>query len=786
MESSAVRGQSALEYLAEASRALSESLDYGNTLETVGQILVPRYAQRFVIDLVADDGKLHRVAMHFQNPEHHAIAKGLPLRYPIDLESSHPIAQVLRTSQPLLTRRTPDGMIEELAKDPEQLKIYQILRGGSSISVPLIARERTIGVLSIGVDYEDAWDESDVLFVCELGGRCAIAIDNARLHRDAVLNARRLRFLADFSSEVGFAVNLDRTLAELARRIVPAFSEQCTIDIYEADGTFRRVGVAFTDPAKAPIAEEIARRFPPARNPNSLQMQVALSGEARLFSRITDAEIRKIATDEEHAALIRALNCRSGITAPITHRGRILGVLSLGSESPNYFNLADRDFAVDLATRCGTAIENSRLFEETEAGRRRLQILYEASGLLSASLNPGATVSSLVNILVPRIADCCTVYLVDGDRLKPERIACSDEETQAKVERLHAQFPLERSAEYGSPKAVRTGKAELMGELTEEYVNRSGPAAAQATRELGWRSAIFVPLRSGGEITGALSLLRKGSRPPFGEEELHLAEELGRRAGLAIDNSRLFASAERERNEARVALKSLQEAERELRQSNDELKQFAFVASHDLREPLRTVSVFSELLQHKFPNADRETNQYIATIIGGANRMNDLVRDLLAYTRAGENVTIEDVDLGKVLEECLADLQAAIEAAGAEFEIEPLPVVRCSRHIAHVFQNLISNALKYHGGGRPRIRIWAEREPEWWRIHVQDDGIGIAPEHRDRIFEVFKRLHGREVAGTGIGLAICKKVVERCGGAIGVDPAPGRGSRFWFTLPAQL
>ncbi|MBX9603692.1 MAG: GAF domain-containing protein [Bryobacteraceae bacterium] len=784
MESSAVRGQSALQFLAEASRALAESLDYGRTLETVGQILVPRYAHRFVIDLVADDGKLHRVAMHFQNPEHEKIAKGLPLRYPIDLESSHPIARVLRTSQPLLIRRTPDEMIEELAKDPEQLKIYQMLRGGSSISVPLIARERTIGVLSIGVDYEDAWDESDLLFVKELGGRCAIAIDNARLHRDAVWNARRLKFLADFSTEVGFAVNLDKALAELAQRIVPAFSDQCTIDVYEADGSLRRVGVAFTDPAKAPVAEEIARRFPPQGNPNSLQMQVARSGEARLFSRITDAEIRNIARDEEHAALIRALNCRSGITAPITHRGRILGVLSLGSESPNYFNLADRDFAVDLASRCGSAIENSRLFEETEAARRRLQILYDASGLLSASLDPEETVSSLVNILVPRFADCCMVYLLEDGTLKPARVACSDPGEQAKLEKMHQDHPLDPRAGFGSPKAIRTGKPELVRWMTDEYIDGAGPEPARMTRELGWKSAVFVPLRSRGEVIGALSLLRKASRPPFGEEELELAEELGRRAGPAVDNSRLYASAERERNGARRALQSLQEAERELRQSNDELKQFAFVASHDLREPLRTVSVFSELLQRKFPDADRETNEYLSTIIGGALRMNDLVRDLLAYTRAGEGVILEDMNLAVVVEECLADLKAAIETAGAGFDIEPLPVVRCSRHIALVFQNLISNALKYHGAAPPRVRIWAQAEPGMWRVNVEDNGIGIAPEHRDRIFEVFKRLHGRDVAGTGIGLAICKKIVERCGGSIGVESELGRGSRFWFRIPA--
>ncbi|MFW5921519.1 MAG: PAS domain S-box protein, partial [Polyangiales bacterium] len=232
---------------------------------------------------------------------------------------------------------------------------------------------------------------------------------------------------------------------------------------------------------------------------------------------------------------------------------------------------------------------------------------------------------------------------------------------------------------------------------------------------------------------------------------------------------------------------ALAERTAELARSNAELEQFAYVASHDLQEPLRMIASYTELLAKRYADQlDERAAKYIGYAQDGAARMRRLIEDLLAYSRVRTRGRApQRVAASRCLTQALENLRLQIRETGASVEQGELPSVLADEtQLTEVFQNLLSNALKFRGEDPPRIRVWAERQDGHACFYVEDNGIGVSAEHAERIFQVFERLHTRdEYPGTGIGLALCKRVIERHGGHIGVRSEPGGGATFWFTLP---
>jgi PAS domain S-box-containing protein len=224
-----------------------------------------------------------------------------------------------------------------------------------------------------------------------------------------------------------------------------------------------------------------------------------------------------------------------------------------------------------------------------------------------------------------------------------------------------------------------------------------------------------------------------------------------------------------------------------LRQSNDDLNQFAYAASHDLQEPLRLVALYSQMLQKKYgTRLDPQADQYISFIIDGAHRMESLLKDILAYSQVGSSGEgpAGPVACTDALNQVLLNLRAAVEQNGATVTWNGLPTIHAHPiRIVQLFQNLVSNAIKYRQQEPPRVHVDARRQPTQWLFSVQDNGIGIKPEYAQQIFGIFKRLHGNTYPGTGIGLAICQRIIESYGGRIWVESTPGKGSTFYFTLP---
>jgi len=225
----------------------------------------------------------------------------------------------------------------------------------------------------------------------------------------------------------------------------------------------------------------------------------------------------------------------------------------------------------------------------------------------------------------------------------------------------------------------------------------------------------------------------------------------------------------------------------ELGRSNAELEQFAYSASHDLQEPLRMVASYVQLIRDRYRGRlDSDADEFIDFAVDGASRMKRLINDLLHYSRTGRGAVPRPIESGQALDWALSNLSLRLDETHTKVTHGPLPMVEADpTQLGEIFQNLIDNAIKFHGDQPPRIEIQARREAGQWMFSVKDNGIGIEPQHQKRIFQMFQRLHGHnEYSGTGIGLAVCRKIVERNGGRIWVESAKDVGADFRFTLPA--
>ena len=439
------------------------------------------------------------------------------------------------------------------------------------------------------------------------------------------------------------------------------------------------------------------------------------------------------------------------------------------------------------ATRfVGTVLDITERHRVEEAQR----FLAEASEVLSSSLDYRATLSNVARLAVPTLADWCGVDVLEEDG-SLERLAVAHQDPQ-KVELAHElqeRYPPDPDAPYGVHQVLRTGEAQMMSEIPPELIERAArdEKHREMLRQLGLNSYMTIPLIARHRTLGAITLVYAESGRRYGEQDLGLAKDLARRAALAVDNSRLYGQAQRDITERKRYEGALQQRAEELARSNAELEQFAHVASHDLQEPLRMVSSYTQLLARRYEGKlDAEADEFIGYAVDGANRMQILINDLLAYSRLGtRGEALAPTNTRSVFDVACANLMRAIEDSGAEVTSGELPsVLGDQSQLVQLFQNLLSNAIKFRRSEGPvKVHVGAERRDGEWLFSVRDNGIGMEPQYLERIFIIFQRLHVKgEYSGTGIGLAICKKIVERHGGKIWVESEPGKGSTFYFTL----
>lgn len=383
----------------------------------------------------------------------------------------------------------------------------------------------------------------------------------------------------------------------------------------------------------------------------------------------------------------------------------------------------------------------------------------------------------------------CVIRLLsrDGKVLEPVAVYHPDPFLLPLMRKFIASNP--QYADRGVGGAVLGKEKQILFGAPDEIWKTITPESRADMESLGIKSALVTPIRSRGSTIGIIACFRPAQGESFSPDERLLVQDLADRAALAISAARLFQEIQRELALRKKAEEDIKMYASKLERSNTELQQFAYIASHDLREPLRMISGYLKLLEKKYSGRlDEKADSFIQYAMSGSDRMQKIIDDLLEFSRVStQAMPFEAADLELALQNALENLQVAVQESGATITSGPMPVVAGDAvQLSQVFQNLIANAIKFRASGKkPVIRVSSKDGGAEWIFSVSDNGIGIPQEQRARIFEIFHRLHGPEYPGTGIGLAVCERIVKRHGGSIWVDSEPGRGSEFFFTIPKR-
>jgi PAS domain S-box-containing protein len=490
--------------------------------------------------------------------------------------------------------------------------------------------------------------------------------------------------------------------------------------------------------------------------------------------------------------------------------------------------------AQPLRDKTGTITKWYGTCTDIDSQKRAEQIqafLAMASKELSSTLNYTKMLKKISELSIPAIADWCSIDLYNKETHAIEQVSIAhiDEKKISMVEEYRKYNPTDMDSPTGVPAVIRTGKTEFYPVITNEMLDEAvaDKETLDFMKTLNIHSIIIAPLAINGETCGGISFTSSDSGRYYTEQDLHMAEELAARISLAMTNSQLYMASKRElkarrqlekelllekdKLELRVTERTkqlqqtnaglheeitkrqaieeeLHEYSQNLARSNQELEDFAYVASHDLQEPLRKIQAFGNLLESEYADKlNTEGADYLRRMRSAASRMSTLIEDLLSFSRVTtrKNPSAR-VNLDTIINEVVGDLETRIQDVDGIVTIGPMPSVTADpTHMRQLFQNLIANALKFHQPGtQPVITVTSKSDEDMIEIRVSDNGIGFDEKYLDRIFSVFQRLHDRKTyEGTGIGLAVCRKIVERYNGTITAESKKNKGSTFIIRLP---
>ncbi|HEY2989219.1 MAG TPA: GAF domain-containing protein [Candidatus Binatia bacterium] len=622
------------------------------------------------------------------------------------------------------------------------------------LAVPVFSRTgEVIGVLR-ALTYEPReFGSAEVDLLQQVANGTAVAITNARLfaetqqraHEQAVLNAIAVATSQSLRVDELLPIALDKMLEAIGR-------EQGYIRLRDPlTGNLTLV-------AHRGISQQFVGTLLHERTPGGKSDQVFESGEALVINDPESAPLKEQTRRE---------GSRAFVWVPLKVRGEAVGIINVATLRSVPFQPREVELLKAIGNIIGIALENARLFQETERNNRELKSLYTVTSTVTRSLD-------LDDLLELALRTTIDVLGVDAGRLY-----VAEPNGQGLVLAAHHGIPTDQVARmrrYAAGEGVigrifTDARPVVFPDMAADP-NYLSTARSRIGKGLGFRAAAGLPITVKEHPIGVIYVYARTVRE-FTAQDIELLSTIGGQIGFAIENARLF--------------RELTRNAEELARSNGELQHFAYVASHDLQEPLRMVASYVQLLGRRYKGKlDADADEFIAFAVDGATRMQTLINALLSYSRVGtQGKEFAPTSSDAVLDGILAGLKAAIGDSGAVITRDPLPTVTAdATQLGQLFQNLIGNAIKFRNHRAPAIHVAARQQGKEWLFSVRDNGIGFEPQYAERIFVMFQRLHGKgEYPGTGIGLAICKKIVERHGGKIWVDSKPGEGTTFYFTVP---
>ena len=539
-----------MRFLAEAGQALAASLDWEQTLMQVAKLAVPALADWCIVDVLEEDGvTIKQVAVAAADPGKEDLLREMRMLYPPTIDSPQPAARSLRSGEPALFEEFGPAELDATTRDERHHDLIARLDPKSAVAIPLVARARTIGALTLAFSESGRrYGEAEIVLATELGRRAALAVDNAILfsrEREARARAEeiadRLRDLEVISAAALTHLDLDRLLQDLldgVRTVMRADTAVCLLLDESGDELVASWAQGLEEEVEAGVRIPVGAGF---------------------AGRVAATRAPVFIPDVERAEVVNPLLLKRGLKSllgvPLLIEGRLLGVIHVGSVTARVFTNDDERTLQLLASRIALAIEQARLYESERAASRRLEFLAEASELLGATLDSSAALQGLTTLAVPYLGDWCVVDLLRAERLERVAVGHADPEARAAAYDFLKRFPLAADAAHGPGRVIASGEPELISEVTDEHLQRASgddPEYLEALRAIGMTSLMSAPLMVRGRVLGAITLVSAQPERLYAEADLVTAQELARRAAVTVDNALLFAEAERRADAARV------------------------------------------------------------------------------------------------------------------------------------------------------------------------------------------------------------------------------------------
>jgi PAS domain S-box-containing protein len=756
----------------------------------------------------------------------------------------------------------------------------------SGFAFPIFLGSTVFGVVEFFSTERREPDEDLLAMTAALGSQIGQFIERTRAELATERARKRLTFLAEASRVLSSSLEFDVTLQRITELAVPTLADWCGVSMLDDDGELRQVAIAHVDPDKIRWARELAERYPADPEAEYGTYAVVRSQEPILMPVISPELLESSARDEDHLRIIQELQARSYMAAPLVVRDRAVGVIAFltTAESERIYDQEDLAFAEELAHRAGIAVENAELFQRALENEEQQRFLAEAGSALASSLDYHDTLQRVASLALPAFADWCIVDVLEGDEIHRVAAAARREESQRALDELRQSYVPTLDSPQPAALALREGKPVVFHDFSAESLRATtrDERHFELMEQLMPCSAMALPMMARGHVVGAMTFAWAESGRRYTDADLPLAEEIARRAGLAVDNARLHRETEERARAALVlthvgdgvfmidsdgivrlwnpaaeaitglaasrvlggyadrvipgwaelseripiaaepapaarraetvpleiggrelwlsitgvglpegtvyAFRDLTE-ERALERMRSD---FVATISHELRTPLASVyGAAVTLIQRDETLGHDHRTRLLGVIASEADRLARIVNDVLLASRLDSQqlaFQIESCDAGEALDRSI-DAARAHLPAGVEIVVEQgdgsAAVAADAEKLRQILGNLIENAVKYSPDGGV-IRAGYERVGRRLRYSVADQGIGIPPDERERIFEKFYRLDPnllRGVGGTGLGLYISRELAERMHGAIWVDSTLGEGSTFYFELP---